>query len=72
VLIFSGLPYRVTSWTGKKKSREKSEANPTFSNFLTLLFLREKGKVQVSSYFHLNGFSIQIVSIRNVKRFRGI
>lgn len=45
--------------------------NLTFSNFLKLLFESRK-KVQVISYFYLNSFPIQIASIRNVRRFRGI
>lgn len=69
VLIFSSVSYSISSWT--KKMSRKRRVNLTFSNFLKLLFESRK-KVQVISYFYLNSFPIQIVSIRNVRRFRGI
>lgn len=69
VLICSSLPCSSSCWT--KKMSRKRKVNSTFPNFWKLLFERRE-KVQVSSYFYLNSFPIQRVSIRNVKRFRGI
>lgn len=63
--------HSISSLTKKKKNVVKKKSEPDFLK-LSKTSVERRENVQVSSYFYLSSFPIQIVSIRNVRRFRGI